>query len=122
MVVGGELHVLTALPLGKVSQFSINHETWLASGPQLGILNKRLSYLCKESNQNSSALQPTFQSLYRLVLATIKAVYYQKASAFHTAFKNVYLAPFSTAAKVYGNIVNISVSTAMNARNSYTRG
>ena len=37
-MLGGELQVPTALHLGKVSQFSINHETWLASGPQLGVL------------------------------------------------------------------------------------
>jgi hypothetical protein len=48
---------------------------------------------------SSPALQSTFQSLYRIVLATINAVCYRKASAFYTGFKNVYLAPFSTAAK-----------------------
>jgi hypothetical protein len=118
-VVGGELHVPTDLPLGKLSQFSINHETWLASAAQLGVLDKRHSYLCKESDQDSSLLQPTLQSLYLLVVATDKAVYYWTASAISHCVHNRL---FSATAKVFGDVVNTSVSTAMNARSSYIRG
>jgi hypothetical protein len=68
---------------------------------------------------SSPALQHTFQSLYCLVVAPIRQYIIGNLQLFHTAFINVYLAPFNTAAKVPGNVVNTSVSTAVNA---YIRG
>lgn len=69
-----------------------------------------------------SSLQPTFQPLYRLVVATNKVVYYRKVSAFSHGVCKRLSCIIQYSAKVSANVVNTSVSTAVNARSSYVRG